>query len=59
MPDNRLILLRKIAKATRIYNNTYLQTLDTIDLLNLWLKLSRPYHKTRKTNNIKLEAVTA
>jgi uncharacterized membrane protein len=56
MPDNNTILLNKILHNTHIYSKAYLQSLNNIDLLFIWLTLSKPHKQPRqKFNKIAME----
>jgi hypothetical protein len=57
MPDNKSILIHKIIKATTVYAYAYLETLDNSNLLDLWLRISKPIKQPR-ANKLILQEVT-
>jgi hypothetical protein len=57
--DNRTILINRILHTTEIFTPKCLQLKSTIELLDIWLTISRPVHHPRNNNQKIMVAVTA
>jgi hypothetical protein len=54
--DNRTILTNRILHITNIFTPKCLQLKSTLELLDIWLTISRPVHQPRNNQKIMVVA---